>query len=226
MPHYLNIVFPFFAILTAQYFYNIQSVKTIRAVGITQTFIIILLLLIIGVLHYFFWPEVFSWFTILILTALFLMMAFLPENVSHPANQKVIFRTVIISFIVNLYLNLAFYPSIMQYQSGSEAAMWINSHNPNNLPVVAMDDAYILPFDFYINKPAATIDQDGKGRLPAGQFLLYAPQEVINSLSEKGWHLKTLSSFKRYWVSRLKPSFLNKNTRPKELTTTEVAIVN
>ncbi len=43
LPHYLNIVFPFFAILTAQYLYNLSSEKSIRAVRITQ-------LLLIGIL--------------------------------------------------------------------------------------------------------------------------------------------------------------------------------
>jgi 4-amino-4-deoxy-L-arabinose transferase-like glycosyltransferase len=226
LPHYLNIVFPFFAILTAQYIYNIASIKTMRAVSITQTIIIALLLLIISVLHYFFRPQIFSWFTVLTIIILFFMMVLFPDDISHSANQKVIFCTVIASFIVNLYLNLAFYPSLMKYQAGSEAAMWINTHNQKNLPVAELGDTYVSAFEFYIDKPFTVIDAAGKGRLPAGPFLLYAPADVVSSLSKKGWQLKTLSTFQRYWVSRLKPSFLNKATRPKELTDTQVILVN
>ncbi|MDB5018168.1 MAG: glycosyl transferase [Mucilaginibacter sp.] len=226
LPHYLNIVFPFFAILTAQYIYYIRTVKTMHVINITQTVLIVLLLLIIGMLHYFFKPQIFSLFTALTLIILFLLMVFLPAYVSESANQKVILIAVIASFIVNSYLILSFYPSLMKYQAASEAAIWINNNNPGNLPVTKLNDDYAVAFEFYINKPTTTIDINGKGLLPAGQFLLYAPQTVINSLSQKGWHLKTLSTFQRYWVSRLKPSFLNKATRAKELTITEVVLVN
>ncbi|MDF2431883.1 MAG: hypothetical protein JWP44_1514 [Mucilaginibacter sp.] len=226
LPHYLNIVFPFFAILTAQYIFYIRTVKTIRAINITQAIVITLMLVILGTLQYFFKPQIFSLFTALTFIILFLLMVFLPAFVSESANQKVIFITVIASLMVNSYLILSFYPSLMKYQAGSEAAIWINNNNTKKLPIIKLDDDYAVAFEFYINKPTANIDADGKGHLPAGQFLLYAPQNVINSLSQKGWHLKTLSTFQRYWVSRLKPSFLNKATRAKELTITEVVMVN
>jgi hypothetical protein len=35
-----------------------------------------------------------------------------------------------LSLIVNLYLNQVFYKSLLKYQAGSEAAAWINEHNP------------------------------------------------------------------------------------------------
>src|SRR5260221_9671531 len=40
LPHYFNIVFPFFAILTAQYLNTIRSVQSIRSIRITQIIII------------------------------------------------------------------------------------------------------------------------------------------------------------------------------------------
>jgi 4-amino-4-deoxy-L-arabinose transferase-like glycosyltransferase len=226
LPHYLNIVFPFFAILTAQYLYYIKLNRSIRAVNVTQTIVIILLLLLVCTLQYFFRPEVFSLYTALVLAVLFLMMVVFPDELGLSANHKIIFRTVLASFIINLYLNLSFYPSLMKYQAASEAAMYINQNNKQNMPIVILSDDYVTAFEFYINKPIIKIDAGGKGQLPAKPFLLYAPTAVINSLNSKGWQTKPLSTYERYWVSRLNATFLNKYTRTTELTPTEVVLVN
>jgi len=226
LPHYLNIIFPFFAIITAQYLYTVSSAKTIRAIGITQTVVISLVLIVICVIEYFFRPAIFSWFTALTILILFLGMLFFPDDISYSINQKIIFKTVLASFIINLYLNLAFYPSLMRYQAGSEAAVWINNHNPQKLPVVEFNDNYIAAFDFYSNEPVTSIDDGGKGNLPPRPFLLYVPADVAKGLAKKGWQFKTLNAFQRYAITRLKPSFLNKATRAKELDTTEVVLVN
>jgi 4-amino-4-deoxy-L-arabinose transferase-like glycosyltransferase len=224
LPHYLNIVFPFFSIVTAQYLYGIRSAKTIRAVRITQGIIIVLLLALVATLQYFFRPEAFNWFTGVILVVLFLSLIFfqMPPICSF---ERIAFRTLLASFMVNLYLNLAFYPSLMHYQAGGEAAIWINTHNPQNLPVVEQDDGYVSAFEFYNNKPVTLIDVNGEVS-PANPFLLYAPIDVVNGLSAKGLHVQTLHTFQRYWITRLKPAFLNKATRDNELTTMAVVIVN
>ena len=226
LPHYLNIVFPFFAIITAQYIYNIATAKAIRAISITQTVVIGLLLIIIGVLQYFFQPQILSWFTIGVIVILICMLLFFPDEISYSFNQKIIYRTVIASFIVNSYLNLAFYPSLMKYQAGSEAAMWINHNNPQKLPVKIIDDDLLTPFEFYIDQSYVFINADLKNVAPKQSFLLYTTADVVKNLASKGTHVKVLHSFERYWVSRLKPSFLNKHTRSKELSITEVVQVN
>jgi len=226
LPHYLNIVFPFFAIVTAQYLYYIKLQKTRRAIGVTQAIVIVLMLLVVCLLEYFFNPQIFSWVTAFSLGILFLLMMVFPYEAGNSIIPKIIYRTAIASFIVNLYLNLSFYPSLMKYQAASEAAIYIDKNNHNHIPVVVLGDDYVTAFEFYIDAPVTKIDVDGKGELPSKPFILYAPVSVVNNLTKKGWLIETLSTYQRYWVSRLKPSFLNKNTRPKELTATEVVMVN
>ena len=225
LPHYLNIVFPFFAILTAQYLYGITTVKTIRAVQLTQGTLIALLLLVIITLNHFFSPETFSWYTKLSILVLYFIMVFLPKLIIVPKNMTLVLRTALISFIINLYLNLAFYPSLMHYQASSEAAKWINAHNPQNLPVAAPGDDYISAFEFYNHRPVTIIAPELENGFPPKPFLLYASADIIDGLAAKGLHITTLNTFQRYWVSRLKPKFLNQATREKELTTTVVALV-
>jgi 4-amino-4-deoxy-L-arabinose transferase-like glycosyltransferase len=227
LSHYLNIVFPFFAIITAQYLYLMASKKTIRVAVTAQLCTITIMLLLIVLLQYFFRPEIFNWFAGISIFTIFLWMIFLPGLKNIVSIEKVVLRTLSVSFIVNLYLNLVFYPSLMQYQAGSRAAVWINNHNPRNLPVIELDEQpYVSAFEFYSNKAVNTIDADGNGQVPARPFLLYGPVDVVNSLAQKGWHMQVMTTFERYWVTRLKLSFLNKNTRNSELTVTTVVIVN
>jgi 4-amino-4-deoxy-L-arabinose transferase-like glycosyltransferase len=224
LPHYLNIVFPFFAIITAQYLFNLKAEKSIRAVRITQLIIIVLLLVIIVVLHYFFQPETFNWITGAILLVLLILLLFLPKAITSKTFWRIGFSTLLVSFIVNLYLNLAFYPSLLHYQALTQAALWINKNNPDKLPVVQSGD---VPFamEFYLDQPLTNIGTDGSGPTPPKPYLLLAQTDVINGLKAKGWQMQPVKTFERYWISRLKPQFLNKATRGKALTYSELVIV-
>ncbi|MCO5945844.1 ArnT family glycosyltransferase [Mucilaginibacter flavidus] len=216
LPHYLNIVYPFFAIITAQYLYYVTSKNTIVTIEVTQKVIISLMLLGLIALHYFFRPGVFSLYTAATLGMLLAMLIFYNFFIGLPGYQKITIRTVLCTFIVSLYLNLSFYPSLMKYQAGSEAASWINANNKHNLPVAELKDYNTAPFEFYNNKPVALITID-KSNLPLTPFLLYAKAAELPALKAKGLKTITLATFKRYLITRLNFKFINKETRDKEL---------
>jgi 4-amino-4-deoxy-L-arabinose transferase-like glycosyltransferase len=225
LPHYLNIVFPFFAIITAQFVHHLQSEKSKQAVRITQIVVIVLLLLIIIVLHYFFQPGDFNVIKGVILALLFIALLFLPKFITHDVVPKIMLRTVLASFIVNFYLNTVFFSSLMHYQAGSEIGIWLNQNNPQKLPIVQTGDDNVWALEFYSDQSIIYMNTNGTGPLPKGPFLLYTPVPVVKDLVAKGWHIQTVKTFQRYWVSRLKPAFLNRATREKELTTVEVVLV-
>lgn len=224
LPHYLNIVFPFFAIITAQYLYTIKAPASIKAVKITQAIIFALLLLVIIALHYFYQPDTLTFVTGFFLVVIFLLAFMLPQRISKGVIPQVVMRMLMVSFIVNLYLNQVFYKSLLKYQAGSEAAMWINEHNPQNLPVIQVDEDMTTPFEFYINGEAETVSGSAVA-LHAKGVILFGSKAYISGLISKGWQVKPLKSFQRYWISRLKPAFLNNATRSKELTEMQVVLV-
>lgn len=224
LPHYLNIVFPFFAIITAQYLYQLTSTASLKAVRITQWVIITLLFIALAVLQYFFRPGSFSWWLGIILIALLIAILVLPQTIAKKAYIQTGIRTVLISFVVNLYCNMAFYPSLLKYQAGSEAAMWINNNNPQRLPVAQIGD---IPFamEFYLGQPLFNVRADGSGAMPPKPFMLLAPAGIIKNLSAKNWQIQYVKTFPFYWVSRLKPAFLNQATRKQTLTDEQLVIV-
>lgn len=227
LPFYLNIVFPFFAILTAQYLNGVTGIKSLRTIKIIQNSIVVLLLLLIVVLQYFFRPENITVLAAVILFVLLIAMIFIPARMTNVAWQKTAITTFLAACIVNLYLNLCFYPALLKYQSGSEAAMWINKNNPAKIPVMQCihTNDYGYPLEFYLNQPLFTIDQNGAGYLPQKPFLLYGYPENIDALKARGWHIEPLKMFDRYWITRLKPRFLNQETRPSTLEKVEVVLV-
>lgn len=225
LPHYLNIVYPFFAIITAQYLYNLQTLKSITAIRITQIVIIALLLVLIVVLHYFYQPETLTIPIGICLVMLLAALLFVPQAISSNIIVKTVLRTALVSFFINVYLNTVFYSSLLRYQAGSEAAMWINKHNPGKLPVVQFDDPHVSSMNFYSDTPVKTILNGDLKQLPQGRSILYASSNMVRDLGAKGYKIEQLKTFRRYWISRLKPAFLNKATRAKELEEMQVAIV-
>ena len=224
LPHYLNIVFPFFAIITAQYLYNIKGHSGIKAVKITQIVIFALLLLVIIALHYFYQPETLTFVLSFFLVVILLLAFMLPQRISRGVIPQVFLRTIMVSFIVNLYLNQVFYKSLLKYQAGSEAAMWINENNPQHLPVIQVNEDMTTPFEFYINGEAETLSGPAVAIHSKG-IMLFGSKAYINMLISKGWQVKPLKTFERYWISRLKLTFLNRATRNKELTEMQVVLV-
>jgi 4-amino-4-deoxy-L-arabinose transferase-like glycosyltransferase len=227
LPFYTNIIFPFYAIITAQYLYGVLQAKSIKAIQIIQTVIIALLMLLVIALQYFFNPDSFTWLTGIILLALFIVMLVLPSRLTLNWYQKMGVRTILAAVIVNLYLNLAFYPSLLKYQSGSEAAIWINQNNPAKLPVVQcihVND-YGYPMEFYLNQPLYTIDENGTGNLPQRPFLMYAYPNNIDFLKTTGWQITPVKTFERYWITRLKPKFLNEKSRKETLEEVDLVMV-
>jgi len=225
LPYYLNIVYPFLAIITAQYLYHVQLPKSIKIIRITQIIVIILMLLIIGALEYFFAPDHFKWPVISLICVVYIIMVFVPDMISTVSMQKIIISTACAAVIVNLFLNLAFYPSLMVYQGGSTAAMWLNDHNPQKYPVMQCEESN-WPMEFYLKQPLGTINPDTLKTPPLNSFLLYASNDVINRLTAKGWHISQVCQIQNYRVSRLKREFLNIHTRKTQLTTMLVVLVN
>jgi 4-amino-4-deoxy-L-arabinose transferase-like glycosyltransferase len=222
LPFYTNIIFPFYAIITAEYLYG---VKSIRAVRIAQIIVIVLMLALIIALQYFYRPETFTWPVGLVLLALAVAIVVLPKNISVPY-QKIGVATVLAACVVNLYLNMVFYPSLLKYQAGSEAAFYINKTNAAKLPVVQSMGDYTYPLEFYLNQPLITVDLNGNGQLPPKPFLLYTPADNVANLQKiKGWQIEPVTTFNRYWITRLVPPFLNKATRAGTLGHVSLVVV-
>lgn len=204
--------------------YSLSSKKSLQLVRVTQFIMMGLMLGVVTALQYFFQPEAFNRVTAAGLVILLVTLVFFIREVNGKAYWRIGLSTLLVSFIVNIYLNLAFYPSLLHYQALTEAALYINKNNPTKMPVLQSGD---VPFamEFYLDQPLTNINTDGTGTIPPKPYYLFASTDIIKGLQAKGWHIEPVKTFEQYWISRLKPQFLNKATRSKTLTYGELVIV-
>ena len=225
LPFYIVIVFPFFSIICAQYITGIRLESSVKAIRIAQLFVASVMIILVLVLQYFFRPSNISVITVvLLLTAVLLFVV--ASRTSETGRFKVFFQCCAVVFLVNLYFNLAYYPQLLKYQADSEAAFWINKHNPENLPIVQTRIGFGYGLDFYANAPLYFYREGEENLLPKKPYLLYAEKELVDKFTAQGVHFKPLKSFDSFRISRLNGKFLNKATRKAAVSETQVILVN
>lgn len=222
LPHYITIIFPFFAILTAQYFYSLSD-KGFRFIKGLQIFVMVAMTLILALLHYYFRPEDISVLTITALAGCLILFSVVSWNPHFDGKTKILFQTSTVVFFVNFYFNLAYYPKLLTYQSDSTAAIWINSNNPRRLPLVQILNGTSYAMPFYANQlvyPSFLGD-----KLPAKPYLIFGDKEAIDELRQKGEKVTSLKTFERFRITMVNKTFLNRKTRHDAVKLSELVLI-
>jgi 4-amino-4-deoxy-L-arabinose transferase-like glycosyltransferase len=211
LPHYLNILFPFWAILTAQYLSQVASPAGLRFLTVMQCSMISLLFLLVLLIHLLCRPDHIPWWTWMLVSGLVVLLLFCGRLFRVEAKHRLISQMALAAMAVNCYLNLGMAPYLLKYQAGSEAAFYSNQYYPG-IPVVQVASHTSSPLTFYLEQPLTTIQHlADTATLIQRPFLLYAPVEEL-----KGVQGQLVQTFEFFPVSRLTLPFLYYKTRPKE----------
>ena len=246
LPHYLNILFPFFSILTAGYLYTDHrrfTRKFIRAQQDTINVLLpILLLLLCWFFHFSGWP---------LLLVLIVVLAILPFVLFRsPALSSPIARSFWMSMLVFAFINFILYPAMLRYQAGTQAGRYLETHpeliaastpttsaagtstsatattaNPAAASGAEPPVAYLLleapaSFSFEFDAPGsvARVPVDSLPHpLPSGGILVFAPTNFADTLTGKGYQATPLQHFDYFHISQLTGEFLNYRTRASVL---------
>ncbi|WP_245901389.1 ArnT family glycosyltransferase [Chitinophaga ginsengisoli] len=198
LPHYLNIIFPFFSILTAQY---ILSIKKEKAFRITQYIIIGIIAIAIPGLWALYRPQI-NFVAVVLIAIIIGAFIWLPLK----GIARVFFRTCLASAALNLFLNGLFYPDVLRYQSGSAVAFYANENLKGG--AVGFYKAHSYALTYYLDAPQLSYDT-----LPPGPSLIYTTPQWKDSLVAKGHHCKVLHAFPHFPVTKLDGQFVNFYTR-------------
>ena len=225
LPHYLNILFPFFSILTAVYLHNIQRRGTRKVIRIIQNSINILLPVLLLALCWLFlgWSWVMAPVAVLAILPFFIF-----RQQTMPAS---IARSFWMSMLVFAFVNFIFYPGILHYQAGTQAARYLATHPPaENFPaeppaathpaaylLMEAPVSYSFEFDSPIPVNRVPIDSLPKTHDPNG-ILVFAPASFADTLTAQGLKTTALQQFPYFHVSQLTGEFVNYRTRQTELT--------
>jgi 4-amino-4-deoxy-L-arabinose transferase-like glycosyltransferase len=224
LPHYITIIFPFFAILTAQYLVNLPGLKNIKTIHKIQLLLICLMMTVIAALHFYFQPSGISVATMLIL-AIALALIVVTTLSSRDGLYKVYFQSAAVALFVCLYFNLVYYPKLTTYQADSEAAFYLNAENTEKLPVVKLINNYSYAIDFYSKQRLFYYRVGEQNTLPERPFLLFGETETIKQLAAEGLQGEVLKTFVRYPITRLKGDFLNQQTREQTLGSSQLILI-
>jgi 4-amino-4-deoxy-L-arabinose transferase-like glycosyltransferase len=215
LPHYLNILFPFFSILTAGWLYGIRRKATRQFVRIVQGIINIILPLLLLLLAAFFQFQ-----QGLLLLAGIAILSLLPFLLFRGGALPVsITRSFWLALLVYSFVNFVLYPAILQYQAGTQAAHWIGRSQPGAAVVYLLQEAPVnYSIEFYSPVPVRRIPIDSlSGVLTTGPALVFAPAAFSDTLARRNFHAGILQSFPNFHISQLTGEFLNARTREKVL---------
>jgi len=208
LPHYINILFPFFAILLAQWLFALRSPKTIRAIQWVQYPVIVLLVVLVIVVTFFFRPP-----NLILLFAFIGLVLLVGEWFARKTGggiPAVVMRSFMVAVLLYGFLNGFFYPPLLRYQSGSEAAFYINRTLPGRPVGLYGENSY--SFAFYLNAPVYYRSKEDILRAPE-PALVFTPQRYLDSLVAAGAKAAPLRHFPHFHISRLTGRFINHATR-------------
>nr|WP_255486960.1 glycosyltransferase family 39 protein [Mucilaginibacter sp. SP1R1] len=153
LPFYTNILFPFFAIITAVFVREVINNKN-AFFTIAQYSISGLLIVAVMLLNFIFAPEYWPLFLILSLI-LAVVSVYIYKNAGSKQRALFLF-TCCVGLWVNAYLMSVVYPTLLQFKGDLHAAEYINQNYPND-EVIA---AFSVPnaFEFYTHQPVTFMD--------------------------------------------------------------------
>jgi 4-amino-4-deoxy-L-arabinose transferase-like glycosyltransferase len=215
LPHYIFVLFPLAAILTAlatfslirDYNFWTKTIKWIQT--LTVVVLWILLYIIIGLV---FPCENRDIWTVLIILNL-LSLYYLIRGKSDWA--KIIVAPALTIIAVNFMLNAHFYPCLLKYQAGKEMASAVLEINYN----IYAFNVKIYSYDFYANKIVKTSTEDTIKNIIEQKRKVYiiTNDEGLSYLSKAQSEISELKVYTDYPVTRLSLKFLNPSTRLQSL---------
>jgi len=216
LPHYIFVVFPLMAILTAEIIETqINRSKQLTKWLVNVQFVIFLLYIIANALLFYVFPAENLWLPsitiafILISTYLYYLKLF----------NGLVIPMALAAIAFNFAMNVHFYPNLLKYQAAKQSAETII----NELP--ATDEIYFYKnksaaFDFYFRSDVKAIQQHEISQKVAegNSFWIYSENPHFSKeFDALNIPVKRQYEFDSYKVQLLKLSFLNPATRNETL---------
>lgn len=207
LPHYLNILYPFFAIIVAHWLLNLKNNTLLKTIVYSQnTLFYLLIVACIGLAFFAGLPYKVPAIILLAVLA-FALNRFFPGN----ALQHLIARSFGIIMVVNLFLNILFYPEIFQYQAGDEAARFLNTTRSQDV-YMFRDGSSEYSFQFHYKGQIHWIDARYLNSMQK-KIVVYASREKIDQLKNMNYPVHITLELPNFSISRLNGKFLNEVTR-------------
>ena len=217
LPHYIFPLFPFIAIITADYICHLTSMAVKRYYDYlknAQYVVLLLLFSLISLIFIYFFPPQSYWLPIVI-ALLFVLVIILIKNLTDKSD-KIIIPTVLASVAVGLVMGLNFYPSILQYQSDSVLGKEIYKNQvPNDRLKYYREHSNSL--DFYAHRNVFNVDSTIMNDYKRGMLVHTDQKGKDYIIKEQKMDYKVIRIYEDFPVTRLNINFLKKTTRQSQV---------
>jgi len=216
LPHYMNILMPLYAILSAAFLYMLHQKEKLRMAKVILgiQYFILGLVAVFTVLVSFYVFKFVRWYSYLfLLTALALVTCFILKK--EAPYTKIVSVAIFSSVLLNGLMNAHFYPKLLEYQGGSTMAEQVKQ---NNIPVDSIykiSEKYSWSLDFYNRKPVQISSLSEIAE--KNDVWVYATDKELKQLEKKGIVWDNQITVDQFRITRLQIKFLNPDTREEKL---------
>ncbi len=216
LPHYLNILIPLFAILSASFIGELlnSSKGKNNKVFLGLQYFILGLVFVSTVLICLYVFKISHWYAYVLLGLAIVVIAYYTMR-REDFGIKIISISVYSSLLLNAILNLHFYPSLLKYQAGSTMAGIVAE---NNIPVESIYKItwhHTWGLDFYNQYPVKFSEYTNLAGL--GPVWVYVADKDLKKLKDSGLNWDKQFTVDQFRITRLQPKFLNPATRDEIL---------
>jgi len=202
LPHYTNILYPFFAIVVANWLLNLKHKGLLKAITYSQnTMYILLFWACVGLIFLVDLP-----YKVLTLFMLSLLMVGGVRLFVGNSLQHVLTRSFGVIMVVNLFLNTLFYPTLFQYQCGNAVAATFNEQHQTHI-YMFNNVSSEYAFQFYYKGTIHTIDPPQLDTLK-NNIVVYTSQEKVDALQKMGYQVRVVKQFPHFHISQVTGKFL------------------
>jgi 4-amino-4-deoxy-L-arabinose transferase-like glycosyltransferase len=213
LPFYTNILFPFFAIITAVFIRSLKIGAEFKFFKIAQYIIAGLLLGAVITLNFIFAPE--CWQLFVLLMAGFTGLIIYIYKKRTQVYQPVFLFTCTVSILVNAYLVTVAYPLIVAYRGDLSAAEYLNDNYPQQKVSAAV---LSNTFDFYYKGQATYSNLDAILKTDSlRNRIIVADEKAVAELKGKGIGYTIIKAFEDFPHENLSLPFIIKKKRAATL---------
>ena len=228
LPHYLNIIFPLFALITAKSIFRLIEAKKPIPAWIRITLYAICGVYILAAIFLNAWAFPLNNISLILFAIAAIAFLILIILKAPALSLKPVFITLFTVGIVNFILNTNFFPKVLSYQGSSRLAEYVNSNKILKDNIIGFTHRSYYAFDFYIQKdiPEPGIDIIKQRAVNKESFYILTDKEKMPELTGAIIPMETVNTAPHFHVSTLNAKFLNPRTRAASLDSLWLVKVN
>lgn len=210
LPHYIFVAAPAGALMVAGFVYRTadKKINWIQVVAHVLNFLLVAFAFFIATL----WSPDFTDYVIISIAVVVYVLAYIQLRKNH-----IVWLIALTGIVANFVLSFWFFKPVMAYQSTCDVGRLIKEMGVADQTTTYKAWGYGM--DFYSNSivtyPVNEFQLDVSIQ-DLDTFYLYTPAKELEDL-RKCFHLEVIQEYDHFGVNRLKPKFLNPNTRAEAI---------